>query len=214
MRRIQVMLVLASAAIFMAGCASGQGYTMNAPELSTVRTIAIVQVAGMLDSAAGGGQVAEYFNERLSSKGYAVIAFNEARPLLSREGVEPRDVETREGAARAGRLLGADALLTINVPEFGQEMSISARLIDTRDGSTLWEGSGSGNTERVWTTVGGAAAGALAGAAIGGHGGGAVAGGVVGGAAGGLAGYFLSPQEQSVARKVVVKICESFPVRY
>jgi len=207
---ISVMTVVV--ALVASGCASGEGYTRKGFDFSKVKKAAVIDVVGSLPGGqAGQNQIADYFNIELIQKGYVVVERQQVLAVLKEQKFQTSGVTSNEDAARAGRILNVPAVVVVNIPEYGEHLSMTAKMIDTEDASILWIGSGRGSTGRTAATVGGAVAGAAAGVLLGGDRTGSVVGGAAGGVAGGLAGDALSPRESRVAQNVIRKMCRSLP---
>ncbi|MFH1615133.1 MAG: CsgG/HfaB family protein [Planctomycetota bacterium] len=198
--------------LFAAGCSSGEGSFRQGYDFSKVEKIAVIDVLGDVQGEGVKNEISDFFVSELLKKGYSPIERAQVQNILKEQQFQASDVTTNEGIARAGRILNVPTALVINIPNFGDEMSMTAKMIDVEDGSILWVGSGTGRTGRLLSTIGGAAAGAAAGAAVSGEGSRTV-GGIAGGVLGGVAGQALTPQKAEQARKVVTKICKSLPTR-
>jgi hypothetical protein len=176
---------------------SGPGNPEGVPSPSSTQTLE------------GSGNPPQYNNSTGEGAGEPSTLTAPANPA----GVaSPSSTQTLEGTENPPQYsnYGADATMRVNTIQWSQEVAMTASLVDNRTGQTVWSGSGNGNTEKLWVTLGSAAAGALGGAAIGGHEH-AVAGAVVGGAAGGAGGYFLSPKEEYVAKHIAEKMLATLP---
>jgi hypothetical protein len=101
--------------------------------------------------------------------------------------------------------------------EDGDEISITAKLLDVQAGTLLWAGEGTGSLKSGLATIGGAVLGAGAGAVTGGLIGrgttGAVVGGVAGALGGGLVGAALEENMAQLMRSVIAKTCRGLPMR-
>ncbi len=213
MKRLTLAIVLAGVACIIAGCASGQGYVAPAFTNASVGTIAIADVTGAIDSENARNQIADVVGSELRNHGYNVVSRVQTMNAARGANIEGRPA-TNEDYSALGRGVGADALLFVDVSEWNSRtVQMNARLVEAGTGATLWNGTGKGDTQKVWATVGGAAAGAVVGGLIGGGGGRSVAGAVIGGAAGGAGGYFLSPNEEKIARKIAAEMFKDFPMR-
>jgi hypothetical protein len=157
-----------------------------------------------LKSETAQNQIAEFFDMELLNKGYEVLNRTDAKALLKGQRFEASDLATQEGAARAGRMLNAPAVLVVNIPDFGQEISMTAKIIEVDYATILWMDSA---TSRRWhrrfdiftaaargkddQTPGVAAADASE----------------------DVAGGPLLPQDAEKARKMIEKMCRSLPPR-
>ncbi len=215
MRAVCVSMLLI--AMTVAGCASssGESYAAAGYNFANLDKVAIVEVTGRVYGDAAKNQISNMFVMELMKKGYTVVERSQVKALLKEQEFQASDLASDQGAAKAGRILNVPAVMTIDIPKYGNEkMSMSAKLIDVETAAILWIGSGDGNTGRTAATIVGAVAGVAAGAALGGGDtSDRVLGGVLGGAAGGAAGYLLSPDQAKVVRKVVAKVAESLPPR-
>ena len=54
---------------------------------------------------------------------------------------------------QVGLILDVPAVLAIKIPHFGEQISITAQMINVEDGSTLWLASGSGQGKRSLSNV-------------------------------------------------------------
>lgn len=208
-----VVYTLVIAVLLIGGCvSSGDSFSRAGYNFSGVDKIAIVAVEGVLDSEAAENQIADLFALEFLKRGYAPIERVQVEALLQEQQFQVSDLTTEFGAVQAGKILNTPAVLIINIPNFGEEISLTAKLVDVEDGSILWLGSGSGKTGRTLSTILGAAFGAGAGAAASREED-ELFGGIVGGVAGGAVGYALSPQETDEARKIIKRMCRRIPSR-
>jgi hypothetical protein len=148
----------------------------------------------------------------LLKKGYAPVGRAQVKALLKERKLESADLTTVEAATEAGMILGVPAVLVVEIPHFGEETSITAKMINVEDGSILWLGRGSGKGKGFLSSISGAfkleepktgsvirgkEEEVLAG----------VAGEVLGGPAGGV----LSPEEVKKTQEIAKMICKSLP---
>ena len=210
MKQVIVSLIVV-VAIFVSGCASGEGYVRQGYNFGQVNKIAIVDVTGYVRGEVAKNQVADFFAMELLKKGYAPIERNQVQSVLEEQQFQAGDISSPEGAAQAGRILNVPAAVIINVSESsGEEIAMTAKMVDVEDGSILWIGSGSGSTGKTLGTIVGAAAGAAVGIAVAGEDD-QVVGGIAGGVLGGVGGRALTPEKAQLSRKVVGKVCENLP---
>ncbi|UCE98950.1 MAG: hypothetical protein JSV82_07145 [Planctomycetota bacterium] len=210
--KIAFVCALIAAALLMTGCPSGKGYFRADYDFTKVDKIAVVDVIGDVRGESAKNQISDFFVMELLKRGFAPVERAQVQVLLKEQQFQATDVTTAEGAAQAGKILNVPAVLFVNIPNFGDEMSLTAKMVDVEDGSILWMGSGTGKTGRMLSTVAGAAAGAGAGAAVVGEDDRAV-GAIAGGVLGGVAGHALSPQKAAQAQQVIEKVCKSLPSR-
>ena len=213
--KINCVYVLVIAILLIGGCSSGESYVKAGYDFTRLDKIAIVDVQGDVAGEAAKNQIADFFVMELMKKGYTPVERAQVQSLLEEHEFQASDLTTDEGAARAGRILNVPVVLVVNIPNFGEEMSMTAKIIDVEDGSVLWMGSGLGSTGRTLATIFGAAGGAAAGVAVaGGDTDDRTVGGIAGGVLGGVAGRALSPQKAQKAQEMIKKICKSLPYKY
>lgn len=207
-----VVYMLVIAILFAGGCSSGRGQSFSRVgyNFSTIDKVAIVAVEGTLRSEPAKNQIADLFAMELLKKGYAPKERASVAALLREQGFQASELITEAGAAEAGKILNVPAVLIINVPHFGDEIFISAKMVDIEDSSILWLGSGTGKTGRflgfgsLWGA--GASVSSEEDELFGGIG---IAGGVLGGAED----LPLSPQEIERAQRIIRRMCSTLPSR-
>jgi hypothetical protein len=215
--------VLLSSLAAVTGCSSShaESTAVAGYDFGRIDKIAIIEVSGRVYGEAAKNRVSNLFAMKLMEKGYRLIERKDIKALLKEQQFQASDLTTKEGAAKAGRILNVPAVLMIDIPKYsGGKMEMSAKLVDVEDATILWMGTGRGDTGRGLATVGGALLGAVGGAAIGNvaaggasRGAGTAIGAIGGGVVGGVAGYALSPDEETVLNKVIVKVIEKLPAR-
>lgn len=199
--------------VLAVGCASGESYVSPGFDFSSVQRVAVVDVQGSLPSRGARNFIGDHFAMEFVKRGYETADRNQADALLEEQKFQRSDLTSAEGVARAGRILNVDAVVVVNVAEFGQSITLTAKMLDAEDASIRWIASGSASTGRLLSTAAGAAVGGAAGAAIGGDSSARVVGGVAGAALGGVAGYSLSPRELKATRKAIARACKGLPPR-
>jgi hypothetical protein len=135
----------------------------------------------------------------LLRKDYTPIERAQVQALLKEQEFQASDLTTDEGAARAGQILNVPVVLVVNIPDFGEQMSMTAKMIDVEDGSVLWAGSGVGRTGRTLL--------------FGSDSDDKTKGGIGGGVLGGVAGEALAPQQAKQVYEIIKKMCQSLPYR-
>ena len=198
--------------LVVGGCTSAESYVKAGFNFDEVDKVAVIDVQCNVISDAAKSQIADFLGMELLKKGYTVIERAQVESLLKEHEFQATDVTSQEGAARAGRILNVPTVVVINIPNFGEEINMTAKMIDVENAGVLWMGSGSGTTGRTLSTIFGAAAGAGAGAAVSGDDD-KLLGGIAGGVLGGAAGRALSPQKAEKAQKIIKKMCKSLPYR-
>lgn len=194
--------------IISGGCSAAKSTARQGYDFSEVDNIAIIDVVGRVSGESVKNQVSDFFVMELLQKGYAPVARTEVQALLKEQEFQMSGPTSNEGVAKAGQILNVPVVMIINVPKFGDEITLTAKIVNVEDGSILWMGSGSGKTGGLLTTLGGAAAGVVAGAAVSDDSDVAV---IAGGVAGGVAGNALTPQAAEITQQIVQKMCQSLP---
>ena len=198
---IHIMII---AVLVIGGCSSGRvesqfgaGYNF-----STIDKVAIVAVEGAVKSETAKNQIADLFAMEFLKKGYAPVEQVNVRALL-----EGQKFQASELTAEAEKIPNVPAVLIISIPHFGDEIAMTAKLVNIQDGGTLlWMGSGSSKTGgflglgSLWGA--GASVSSEANDLF---------GGVTGGVLGGAAGSALSPQETKQAHRIIKRMCRTLP---
>ncbi len=197
-----VVNILIIALLFIGGCASGraESHSRAGYNFSMLDSVAVVAVEGALQSELARNQVAECFEMELLKKGYAPKEWTNVAATLKEEEVEASDLNTEEGVAEAGDIINVPAILIVNIPHFGDEIFITAKMVDVADGSVLWIGSGTSKTGGLFDFGGGSQENELF-------------GGVTGGVIGNVSAYALSPQEAEKVQRLIRKMCKTLPSR-
>lgn len=210
--RIISIALFSALMLCAAGCVSTEGYYRQDFDYNDTDTIAVIDVIGPVGGEAARNQIADFFAMELLKKGYSPIERAQVHVLLKEQEFQASGMTRTEDAARAGRILNVPVVLIVNVPEFGEDVSMTAKMVDVEDGSILWMASGKAKGGKFLGTLFGATAGAIAGYAVTGENDkviGSVAGGVLGGAAGNL----LAPDEAEKVLEITQKMCETMPPR-
>ena len=201
-----VLNILLIAVLLICGCRSQQESSFRAGyDFSGVNKVAIVSVEGAVSSEAAKDEIADFFSIELLEKGYAPMGRAQVRASLAEQEVvdEITDLTTPEGAVAAGMALDVPAVLTIRIPHFGDEVSISVTMIDVEDRSILWlatgTGGGGGGFSMFRSKSGGNKDEGLLGPLM---------GDVMG-----STDQPLSPEDAERAQRIVKKMCRSLPTK-
>lgn len=197
-----VVPILIIALLFVGGCGSGraESHFRAGYNFSMLDSVAVVAVEGAIQSELVKNQIAEYFEMELLKKGYAPKEWTSVAAALKEEEVEASDLDTQEGVAEAGDVINVPAIMIVNIPHFGDEIFITAKMVDVADGSVLWIGSGTSRTNGLLDFGGGRQESALF-------------GGVPGGVMGDVSVYSLSPQEAENIQRLIRRMCSTLPSR-
>lgn len=209
--KIAVICTLISLSLLLTGCSTGQSYARTDYDFSQIDKIAVIDVEGITLNETVKNQIGNFFVMELLKKGYAPIERSKVQALLSEQQFQTSDVTTSEGMVKVGQILNVNTVLLINVPNFGDDISMTARMVNLQDGSILWMGSGSGKTGGMLITLGAAAAGAVAGSTVTND---SQTGAIAGGILGGMAGQALAPQAAQKTQEIATKICQSLPYKH
>ena len=202
-----ILNILVIAVLSVGGCRSQQESSFRAGyDFSAVTKVAIVSVEGALPSEVAKDEIADFFAIELLEQGYAPMGRAQVRALLAEQETEDEiiDLTTPEGAVAAGLALDVPAVLTIKIPHFGDEISITATMIDVEDGSILWLATGPGGGGGGFSSIfrskssGSKDEGLL----------GPIMGDVMG-----VTDQPLSPDDAERAQRIVKKICRSLPTK-
>ena len=212
------MIVLSLITLWLAGCATQKGESVVSPNFhpEKLSRVAFVDVTGQIHGEPAKNRISDFFTAEFMRKGYAVISRAKVLETLEAEKqLQASNVTTETQAAKTGKILNVPAVIFVNVPTYGEEIDMTAKLIDVESGEVLWLGSGFAETGKKGATFLGAAVGAAAGAVLaGGDSGDRAIGGIVGGVLGGAAGNALSPEESEILQKLIKeKVCAGLPAR-
>ena len=146
------LLLLGTASCGLTGGSSQKSSFRVGYDFSGVNKVAIVAVQGALKSETARDEIAEFFAIELLEQGYAPVGRPQVRASLAGLASESKgdsqeelkNLTTNEAAVEVGRMLKVPAVLTVNIPHFGEEISLTATMIDVEDGSILWLANDSG----------------------------------------------------------------------
>jgi len=209
--KIVSVWALLIAVLLIGGCSSGESFFRASYDFSALDKVAIVAIEGTVKSEPARNQIADFFAMELLKKGYAPVRRSQVKALLKEEELELADLTTAEGATITGEILDVPVVLVADIPHFGREISMTAMMIDVKDGSVLWMGRGSGQTGGALAAIFGIFSGDDDGSAVSGK-----EAEMLGGIPGevlGVTGGVLSLQEAKEARKVVKRMCRSLPLK-
>ena len=224
MKTISMYALVTTVLLFIIiGCSSrgGESSFRVSYDFGALDKIAIVAVEGSVKSDLARDQIADIFAMELLRKGYAPISRAQVKALLKERQLESTSLTTVEAASEAGLILDVPVVLVADIPHFGKETSITAKMINVEDGSILWMGRGSAKTEGVLSAISGFFTWAEVDTspAIGGQEGpgaagtdevlGEIADEVLGGPAAGV----LSPKEAKKTQKIIETMCKSLPTK-
>jgi len=203
-----VVNILLIALLFVGGCGSGraESHFRAGYNFSMLDSVAVVAVEGALKSQAARNQIAECFEMEFLKKGYAPKEWTSVAAALEDEQVEASELNTDEGVAQAGDIVNVPAVLIINIPHYGDGITITAKLVDVADGSVLWIGNGTTKTGGLFGFADGWGSRSAASEND-------LFGGVPGGMMGGASSVALSPQEVDKVQRLIRRMCKTLPSR-
>jgi len=137
-------VALLTTLMLVGGCASDKSYVKAGFDFSALDKIAVIDVRGDINTDAARNQIADLFEAELIKKGYTPMERTQAQTLLKEQQLQALDLAGPRDAARAGLILNVPAVLVIDIPELGEEMTITAKMIDTETGGILWMADDSG----------------------------------------------------------------------
>jgi hypothetical protein len=216
---MRTLCLLGMTAVLMAsGCASQDGDSFVKPgfDFSSVTRVAVLPPEGMTYNAGVQNQIATYFEMELMRKGYDCVARTEINRVVKEQELQASGITSSQGMATAGQILNTPVIMVVNVPQFDDKISLTAKLIRVEDGALLWVGEGSGGTGKTMSTIVGAVGGAVVGVLLAGDDSSdRVAAGVAGGLLGGVAGNAIAPSVEKQFKKIVRdKVCKALPARH
>lgn len=203
-----VVNILAVAVLLSGGCISPQESSSRIGyDFAGVDKVAIVAVEGAVTSEAAKDQIADFFSIELLDKGYAPLGRAQVRAQLREQEPDSEGLITSEAAVQVGLILDVPAVFAIKIPHFGEEISITAQMINVEDGSTLWLASGSGKGKPGLSD--------MFGFGSKGRSDNQLLGDVMGGPSplDGPMALPLTPEEAEKARGIIQKMCRSLPAK-
>jgi hypothetical protein len=146
--KIMNYLLLLALVVVLAGCSSyyappANSYLRVGYDLSQVDQVGIVNVVGAVQSDVISKQIEDAFTAQMLQKGYAPVVSEFLTRQLMQIQFEGSAMSPEVFAIEAGRALDYSTMLVINVPNFSDEISITAKLLDVKSGSVVWIGQNS-----------------------------------------------------------------------
>ena len=204
------LYILSIAVLITGGCLSRNRSSKSSYDFNQVEKIAIVAVEGAVRSETAKDQIADFFAMELLDSGYAPIARAQVRSLLREQELESADLTSVVAAMEVGLILDVPVVMVVEIPRFDEELTMTAKLINVEDGSTLWMGKGDGKTGR---SVPEAFMGVLTGSGSGRSQEEDLLSGPIGELFGGEPNPALTPAEEQKIQRIVRSICSSLPIR-
>ncbi len=213
---MRVQLCLAMGILALAGCKKATSVSKPGFDFSAARKVAVVQVTGARGSEAARNQVADLFALEFLQHGFDVVDRLQVEALAKEHDFQTSGKTSSVDPIQAGKILNVQAVVVVNMPEYGDEISMTAKMLDATDGSLLWSSEGSGKVSKYASTVAGALVGAVAGgfagSRVGGDSGtGTKVGSGVGAVGGGLVGNALAETEAQALKTIISKMAKGMP---
>jgi len=197
----------------LSACSSASSYVRPGYDFQSVGKVACI-VTTNAGSLAQKREIADLFAMQVLMKGYDVIDRANIEDLEKEAAFQNTSgITSAEGRAKLA-IHNVSTVILSNVTQMGEDISLTAKMVDVETGTIVWTGEGTGSLKSWLGPAGvgllGAGVGAVTGGLIGGRQG-AIIGGVAGGAGGGVAGGALSPSMAKLMRKVITKTCRGLP---
>jgi len=209
--------VFVTLVVVVAGCATGSSFVNPTYDLRQIDRTAVSEVTGANNNEAAQNEVADLFAMELMKRGFNPIERTQVQALLNEQDFQKSELTSAMDVAAMGRILNVDAIMVVNVSELGEQISLTAKMIEVETGTLLWMGEGTGRAGTGFGRTMGAVTGGVIGGAVGHQaksGIGTAIGAGVGALAGHQAGKVLEPTQKKALRKVVGKVAESMPTRF
>lgn len=208
------MLSVLGAVAVISGCATGSSFVRPNYDFSKLGRVAVVTTSPVLEDKQRK-EVADLFGMALLKRGFDVIDRANLDEIMGEADFQTESgLTSSEGKAQLA-VKNVSAMVVVNVTEFGDKISMTAKMVDVGTGSTLWMGEGTGNMKSGLGTLTGLALGGGAGA-VGAHQmdssrSSTLTGGAAGAVAGGLVGAALEPSQAQMVRKVIDRVTKDMP---
>ena len=176
MSRLKKMALLLAPAVLMVGCATkAPSYDYTAFKAAKPRSIVVLPPLNNSPEVNAGNSVYAQVSYPLAEAGYYVLPVAVVGETFKQNGLtnaaEIHGVDVR----KLNEIFGADAGLYITIDKYGSTytvlnsvavVAVSARLVDLKTGTLLWEGKASASNNEGGNNGGGGLIGALVAAAV------------------------------------------------
>jgi hypothetical protein len=148
MKMLKYLLFLALL-VGLVGCADyytttpANSYLRVGYDLSQVDQVGMVSVFGAVQSGIIRKQIENAFTAQILQKGYAPVVSEFLTRQLVQIQFDGGGMSPEVFAIEAGRALEYSTMLIVNVPNFSDEISVTAKLIDVESNSVIWIGQNS-----------------------------------------------------------------------
>src|SRR5450830_1958953 len=176
MSRMLKMALCLGPAIFMVGCATKQAaYDYTAFKAAKPRSIVVLPPLNNSPEVNAGNSVYAQVTYPLAEAGYYVLPVAVVGETFKQNGlVNANDIQGVD-AKKLSEIFGADAALYMSISKYGSTytvldsvsvVSVSAKLVDLKTGTLLWEGAASASSNEGNNNGGNGPLGALIGALV------------------------------------------------
>ena len=141
----------ALALLSLLGCAAGQKYHDKTMDFGAVKTVIVLPFANLSRDNLAGDRVRDVFSTMLlATGGVYVLPTGETNKGLTKTGVLAPAAPSKDDVVALGKALGADAVFTGTVREYGEvrsgsaaanAISLSLEMMETATGKVVWTAS-------------------------------------------------------------------------
>ncbi len=137
--------------VLLAACASGPRYQDKKMDFAAIKTVAVLPLNNLSRDNLAGERVRDVFSNMLLATGavYVLPAGEVARAIAKANVVAPA-TPSQEEVVALGKVLGADAIVTGTLKEYGEvrsgnsaanAISLSVEMEETQTGKVIWSAS-------------------------------------------------------------------------
>ncbi len=137
--------------VLLAACASGPRYQDKKMDFAAIKTVAVLPLNNLSRDNLAGERVRDVFSNKLLATGavYVLPAGEVARAIAKANVVAPA-TPSQEEIVALGKVLGADAIVTGTLKEYGEvrsgnsaanAISLSVEMEETQTGKVIWSAS-------------------------------------------------------------------------
>ena len=156
---IKAKLLSLVTAVAMIGCASSQEFVKSGIDMKKYKRIAVLPLPDYPGKPGSGIQVADLISVSLLSANFDVLDRTQTAQMLEEQQLGLSGLVNEETAPMVGEVLGAQALLTGSITEYGtstrgipqtqtqvkiSNAGLTLKLVDSETGQIAWTGSARG----------------------------------------------------------------------
>jgi len=156
MKRDSICVILV-VFLLVGGCAVEKRYVKRGFDFTDVQRVAVIEIQGQLRSEAAKRQIADFFAMELLNKGYAPVERVQVESVLEEQKLQSPDLGAEQLSQQTTMVLNVPTVFIVNVPYFGEDISIAAKLVAVKDGEILWMNTVSSKVETAVEAVSAAA---------------------------------------------------------